>query len=155
MADYRLRVATLDDADVLVHHRIAMFEDMGVPLDASSVDVAFRRWLAEMMPNELYRAWLIETEDAEIVAGGGITIIQWPPGPRYLTDRLAFVYNVYTEPAHRRRGLGRVVMEAIHTWCREQRIMSVALNASRFGQSLYESMGYEVARSPMMFLALE
>ena len=28
------------------------------------------------------------------------------PGPRYAGDRLAFVYNVYTEPAHRRRGLG-------------------------------------------------
>ena len=54
-----------------------------------------------------------------------------------------------------RRGLGRTVMEAIHAWCRTERIGSVALNASRFGQPLYESMGYVVTPSPMMFLALE
>jgi len=154
MSDYRTRLATLDDADALVHHRIAMFQDMGVPLDPEMLEAAFRQWLGEMMPKGLYRAWVVEA-GSEIVAGGGITIIQWPPGPRYLGDRLAFVYNVYTEPAHRRRGLGRAVMEAIHAWCREERIGSLALNASRFGQSLYESMGYAVPSSPMMFLALE
>ena len=44
--------------------------------------------------------------------------------------RLAFVYNVYTEPAHRRRGLARLIMDAIHAWCREEGIGSMALNAS-------------------------
>ena len=155
MADYRIRPATVHVADALVHHRVAMFQDMGVPLDASALEAAFRRWLTEMMPKGLYRAWVVETAASEIIAGGGITIIQWPPGPRYLTDRLAFVYNVYTEPDHRHRGLARTVMEAIHSWCREERIQSIALNTSRFGQSLYESMGYTVAPSPMMFLALE
>jgi GNAT superfamily N-acetyltransferase len=154
MSDYRIRPATIDDVDALVHHRIAMFEAMGVPLNAAALAAAYRPWLAETMPKGLYRAWVVEV-GADIVAGGGITIIQWPPGPQYPGDRLAFVYNVYTEPAHRHRGLARRVMEAIHAWCRTERIGSVALNASRFGQSLYASMGYTVTPSPMMFLALE
>ena len=33
-ADYRIRPATLADVDVLVHHRVAMFTDMGRPIDA-------------------------------------------------------------------------------------------------------------------------
>jgi GNAT superfamily N-acetyltransferase len=155
MPDHRIRPATLDDADALIHHRIAMFQDMGVPVDPSALDAAFRRWLTDMMPKGLYRAWVAETAQSEIIAGGGITIIQWPPGPRYFSDRLAFVYNVYTEPAYRHRGLGRTVMEAIHGWCREEGIQLVALNTSRFGRALYESMGYAVTPSPMMFLALE
>jgi GNAT superfamily N-acetyltransferase len=69
-------------------------------------------------------------------------------------DRLAFVYNVYTEPAHRRRGLGRLVMDAIHEWCRGAGIASVALNASRDGQPLYEAMGYSVTSNPMMFFSI-
>jgi len=154
MSDYRLRVATLDDVDVLVHHRIAMFQDMGVPLDAAAVDAAFRRWLLDMMPKGVYRAWVVDA-GARVISGGGITILPWPPGPHYFSGRLAFVYNVYTEPDHRRRGLGRMVMEAIHAWCREERIGSLALNASRFGQSMYESLGYVVTPSPMMFFALE
>jgi GNAT superfamily N-acetyltransferase len=153
-ADYRVRPATLDDADVLVRHRIAMFTDMGVALDAAQLDVTFRAWLADVMPAGTYRAWLAETGGGEVAGGGGITIIPWPPGPRYPGDRLAFVYNVYAEPAHRRRGLARLVMETIHAWCRSEGISSVALNASADGKPLYQAMGYVESTSPMMFLPL-
>jgi GNAT superfamily N-acetyltransferase len=153
-ADYRLRCATLADADVLVHHRVAMFTDMGVPLDADEWDRSFRVWLADMMPAGTYRAWLADAANGEVVGGGGITIIPWPPGPQYAGDRLAFVYNVYTAPAHRRRGLARLIMETIHGWCREEGIGSMALNASRDGKPLYEAMGYAESPSPMMFLPI-
>jgi GNAT superfamily N-acetyltransferase len=151
---YRVREATLADADTLVRHRIAMFTDMGIPFDAAALDRAFRTWLAAMMPAGTYRAWLVEAEAGDVVAGGGITVLPWPPGPTYSGDRLAFVYNVYTEPAHRRLGLARRLMHAIHAWCREAGIASVALNASRDGVPLYESMGYELASAPMMFFAV-
>jgi GNAT superfamily N-acetyltransferase len=62
------------------------------------------------------------------------------------------VYNVYTEPAHRGRGLAHRIMDAIHTFCAAAGISSAALNASRFGLPLYESMGYRVTESPMMFI---
>ena len=83
-----------------------------------------------------------------------MTVIPWPPGPSYAGDRLAFVYNVYTEPAHRRRGLARMVMDAMHAWCAAEGITSMALNASRDGKPLYEAMGYAETSSPMMFLPI-
>ena len=102
MPDYRIRLATLDDLDVLVRHRVAMFTDMGVAVDVSGLDRAFREWLRATMPAGDYVAWLCETGTGETVAGGGISMLRWPPGPRPAPgDRLAFVYNVYTEPAHR------------------------------------------------------
>jgi GNAT superfamily N-acetyltransferase len=153
-AEYRVRAATLTDADILVRHRIAMFTDMDVPLDAVELGAAFRVWLVETMPAGTYRAWLAEDATGAIAAGGGITIIPWPPGPQYGGDRLAFVYNDYTEPAHRRQGLARRIMDTIHTWCRDAGIGSVALNASRGGKPLYEAMGYAESPSPMMFLPI-
>jgi hypothetical protein len=48
-----------------------------------------------------------------------------------------------------------MLMDVVHEYCREARIGSVALNASAFGRRLYESMGYRVTGSPMMFLSLE
>ena len=153
--DYRVRPATLADIDDLVRHRIGMFTDMGVPLDVKALDPAFRVWLGEMMPAGTYRAWLAEAaDDGEVAGGGGITILPWPPGPRYVGDRLAFVYNVYTEPMHRRRGLARLIMDTIHAWCRDAGITSMALNASGDGKPLYESMGYAESPSPMMFLPI-
>jgi GNAT superfamily N-acetyltransferase len=150
---YRVRPATLDDLDVLVHHRLAMFTDMGVPLDAPALGPAFGRWLQQTMPTGSYRAWVVES-GMDVVAGGGATIVPWPPGPQYLGNKLAFVYNVYTEPGHRRRGLSRLVMNAIHAWCRENGITSLALNASADGRALYESIGYAVTPNPMMFCSL-
>ena len=155
MSTYHVRPATLDDADALVRHRLGMFTDMGLSVEADAIDRAFRRWLAEMMPEGTYRGWVAEVSGGGIVAGGGITILPWPPGQMSKTGRIAFVYNVYTEPAHRSRGLGRRIMEAIHAWCRQNGIDAIGLNASRKGVRLYRSMGYHSAASPMMFLALK
>ena len=152
---YKIREATLADADALVRQRIAMFSDMDVPLDPSTLDRAFRAWLADTMTSRSYRAWLVEDDAGAAVAGGGLTILPWPPGPRYLGDRLAFVFNVYVDPPYRRRGLARLVMETIHAFCREQGIRSIALNASRDGRPLYEALGYQAAPNPMMFFAVE
>ena len=153
-ANYRVRPATLADADILIRHRIALFTDMGLTFDVRELGEAFRAWLNAVMPAGTYRAWLADSADGGVAGGGGITIIPWPPGPRYAGDRLAFVYNVYTEPAHRRRGLARLIMETIDGWCRDEGIGSMALNASRDGKPLYEAMGYAESASPMMFLPI-
>jgi len=131
-----------------------MFTDMGVEVDAPLLDGEFRAWLREMMPAGTYRAWVVEDKSRSIVAGGGVSVLPWPPGPRYMGTRIGVVYNVYTEPAHRRAGLARRLMEAIHGWCREAGVASMALNASDDGRPLYEKLGYQVTASPMMFFAV-
>src|SRR5262245_11832999 len=133
-----------------------MFTDMGEPAETSrNYGPEFLEWLRAAMPAGLYRAWLLESDEGGVVAGGGITIIPWPPGPRYHGGRIAFVYNVYTEQGHRHRGHARTIMDTIHGWCRANGISSLALNASSFGQPLYEGLGYRVTPSPMMFVGLE
>ena len=132
-----------------------MFTDMAVEMDADLVSAKFRRWLFDALPSSVYRAWVAETKDGTIVGGAGITVLPWPPGPSYVGDRVAFVYNLYTLPVHRRRGVARLLMDAIHAWCRSAGISSLALNASNDGRPLYESMGYSESPSPMMFLSLD
>jgi ribosomal protein S18 acetylase RimI-like enzyme len=101
---FTVRAATLDDIEVLVRHRVRMFEDMGVPLEREVLAAEFDRWLREHVPAGTYHAWLALDADA-VAGGGGAQIIPWPPGPRYPGSRLAFVYNLYTEPGYRRRGV--------------------------------------------------
>lgn len=152
--EYRIRQAAPDDQPIMIAHRVKMFRDMGLVFDEAAMAGQYGPWLAEMMSKGVYRAWVVEHADT-IVAGGGLTILPWPPGPRYPGGRVAFVYNVYTEPSHRHRGLARRLMEAMHAWCREAGIGNLALNASNDGRPLYEAMGYQVTSSPMMFLALD
>lgn len=155
MSDYRIRRATLDDVDALVHHRVAMFSEMGTPIDADEVAKAFGEWVTRLLPAGDYRGWVVEAPAGAIVAGGGMTIIPWPPGPWYIGGRMAFVYNIYTEPGHRRRGLARMIMDAIHNLCRDEGIGLAGLNASGQAQRLYESMGYRQTPAPMMIASLE
>jgi len=150
--DYRLRPATLDDIDALVHHRLAMFTEMGTAFDAPVIRQLFRDWLLKMMPAGEYLAWVCQTGAGDVVAGAGITLLRWPPGPSPISgERIAFVYNVYTEPAHRRQGLARRLMETIHAWCAADGVGAVALNAAPDARHLYESQGYRAAPSPMMW----
>jgi GNAT superfamily N-acetyltransferase len=154
MSDYRIRSASVADADALVRHRIGMFTDMKVAMDADALARAFRAWLDTAMPAGVYRAWVVETEAGEIVAGAGITVPPWPPGPHNAGDSLAWVYSLYVEPAHRRRAVARRLMDEIHRWCRNAGMTSIVLNASAAARPLYESMGYSLSPNPMMFFAL-
>jgi len=151
---YSLREATIDDLPVIVRHRLSMFRDMGVPQDEPRTIETFTLWLGEMLPAGIYRGWLVEDGSGDVAAGGGITVLPWPPGPRSFTGRMPIVYNVYTEPAHRRRGLARAVMLALEGWCRDHGHTVIGLAASVDGRALYDALGYEPAPQPYLFKAL-
>jgi len=150
--DYLIRAATIGDVEALVHHRLAMFAEMGTPFDAPVVRRLFRDWLLKTLPSGDYVAWVATAASGEVAAGAGITLITWPPGPSSAEgERIAFVYNVYTEPAHRQRGLARRLMDTVHAWCAAHGVGAVALNAAPAARHLYESQGYRPAPSPMMW----
>jgi GNAT superfamily N-acetyltransferase len=141
---YRIRIATAADAAVIAHHRAAMFRDMGVlpEADVAALSAATRAHLATVLPSGVYRGWLAE-RDGEVVAGGGLLVQPTWPRPEALEGGAeAYLLNVYTEPAHRRRGVARALMDAMLAWCRARGITRFALHASDEGRPLYESLGF-------------
>lgn len=154
MTHYTIRPATLADIQIIVHHRHAMFAEMGLSGDYQAMDDRFGPWLEQALSDQSYYGWLVETETGEVVAGGGLSPLPRPPSPQDLNEQWAFVYNVYTEPPHRRQGLARQLMEIIHQWCRERKLKTVGLNASEFGRPLYEALGYRPSET-LMLLHLE
>jgi GNAT superfamily N-acetyltransferase len=154
MTHYTIRPATLADIQTIVHHRYAMFAEMGLSGDYEAMDERFAPWLRQTMRQQLYFGWVVETEAKDIVAGGGVGLLSRPPSPQDLNEQWAFVYNIYTEPAHRRQGLARRLMELIHQWCRQRGLKIVGLNASEFGRPLYETLGYRQSDT-LMLLNLE
>ena len=115
-------------------------------MDVAALERAFRAWLAEMMPAGTYRAWLVETADRRdrrrrrhhdpaLAARAAAT------------PATAWRSSTTSTPSRRTGGAAwRGWSWTPSTrWCRDAGITSVALNASRDGQPLYESMGYRVA----------
>ena len=143
--DITLCRATVDDTPVIVHHRRAMFTDMG-HADTSSLDAmdaAFTLYVRRALADGSYRGWLAMTSERRVVAGGGLITHEWPATPRSTNTQRAYILNVYTEPEYRRRGLARSIMNAILDCCRTEGFHSVSLHASHFGGPLYASMGFE------------
>jgi GNAT superfamily N-acetyltransferase len=130
--------------DVIVHHRRSMFADMGhgdeAALDATAVTA--RPFIEGALEDGTYRCWLVEDGEL-IVTGGGLAIVGFQPTPLDPSPRRVWVLNMYTEPAYRRRGLARQIMQSMIAWCREQGVRSVCLHASDDGRPLYELLGFK------------
>jgi len=141
---FTLRSATTADLDALVEHRRAMFLDMGYTDEAALQSMAekFRVWLLEKMNAEEYLAWVAITPDANIAAGTGLWLMDWPPHMIGRGARRGNILNVYTNANYRRRGLARELMLAALDWCKKSAIDTVILHASASGKNLYESMGF-------------
>jgi len=139
-----IREATLADVDVILRHRRCMFADMnyGDESTRAAMVVATRPFIDAGLRSGSYRGWLAEV-GGRVVAGGGIAIADFQPTPRSLSPKRAWIVNVYTEPASRRQGLARQVLEAILVWCRTQGLKAVFLHASDAGRPLYDSLGFK------------
>ena len=151
---YSIRPATIADIRHIVQHRAGMFREMGIPAEFEDMTAATELWLRHAIPSKTYLGWMAESKTGEVVAGGGLLIIPWPPGPMTMDPRCGFIFNVYTQPAHRKQGLAKRLMDAMHDYCRAEGVDRVVLNASVFGKPLYDAMGYVVAEEPMMRLRL-
>ena len=147
---YNIRPATIADIPHIVRHRELMFRDMNIQALFEEMAAGMESWLRHAIPSHTYRGWMAVTDGGEVVGGGGLIVIPWPPGPISMDPRCGFIFNVYTDPAHRKHGLARRMVEAMHEWCRSEGIERVVLNASTFGKSLYESMGYVPTNEPML-----
>ena len=140
-----IREASLDDLSHIVHHRRAMFEDMGYNDSAAlrQVDQSSREYFTEALRLGTYKAWLAETSEARVIAGGGIVIADWPGYPGETLAKRAWILNMYTEPEARRRGVAKQLLQTMLDWCRHQGFRTVSLHASPAGQPLYESLGFQ------------
>jgi GNAT superfamily N-acetyltransferase len=142
----RQATSSSTDLDAIIHQRQSMFIDMGYPDDAAlrTMSANFRPWLQKKMEAGEYLAWFVVAPDSSIAAGLGLWLMDWLPhmigaGSRWRGN----IVNVYTEPAHRRQGMGRALMKVALDWCAANEVGAVILHASPDGRALYESLGFK------------
>jgi GNAT superfamily N-acetyltransferase len=141
---YTVREATLADAPVLAHQRRLMFDSIA-PLpdrDGDHLEAAILRYIVQAMPAGTFRSWVVE-HGGTIVAGGGLQLRTLMPRPGYVRgEPEGLIVSMWTDPEHRRRGLGRLVVEAILAWGRGHGVTRFTLHASNDGQPLYQLYGF-------------
>lgn len=151
---FTIREASLVDLEVVLNHRRSMFGDMGYhdELVLDIVESNSRPFFAERLADGRYRAWLVETSSKEVVAGGGIMIFDHVSSPRDPHPQRPLIVNMYTEPAYRRKGIARKLMEIMVDWCKKEGFGSVSLYASNDGRPLYEALGFKPTNEMRLML---
>jgi GNAT superfamily N-acetyltransferase len=146
----KIRHAAATDILVLAHHRVSMCRDMHIiaPASEDALREAAMRDLGHAMATGEYVGWLAYPVGEEhVIAGAGVQLRRLMPRPDddgtgIVRGREGIVLNMYVEPAYRRRGIARALMDAIIAWAREGHVARLVLHASDEGRSLYESMGF-------------
>lgn len=151
--DIDYRPITPGDVDIVCQQREAMFREMGREENLlDRMRIPFHSWLEPRLVTGIYSGFIGAVNDKP-VAGIGITLVDWAPHPRHPeTSERGYISNLYVEPAFRRRGLAKDLMEMAETSMRKKGIKLAALHASDAGRALYEKTGWVAA--PEMFKSL-
>jgi GNAT superfamily N-acetyltransferase len=154
LPDFILRTLTPDDAAIVARHRAAMFHEMGnlAASEVEAMEAAAADYLRPAIERGEYHGWLaLQTDESAsaselIVGGAGIQLRPQLPRPKQggglVRGHQGIILNVYVEPAFRRRGLARALVDAAIAWARQNRLAGLVLHASEAGRPLYAKMGF-------------
>lgn len=84
-----------------------------------------------------------DEETNDIVCCAWLLLVAKPPSPRFPHGQTGTLFNVYTVPEHRRRGIARQVMLRLLDAARDLNLDVVELHATDDGYPLYRSLGFE------------
>lgn len=138
-----LRPSGPADLETHVAHRIAMFRDMemGSEEGLKRMAEAFRTLLRSWLVTGQCRGLVLE-ENGKVVAGLLLLLRESVPTPVTPLSVRGYLFNVYTEPSHRRKGLAARLTDAALELARDLGIEIMELHASLEAEGLYQRMGF-------------
>ncbi len=151
-----LRKGTEEDLELLISLRFSYLrDDLGriVPETERTVEAQLRRYLPEHLKSGDFQAFLAE-EDGKIAACAFLVLWEIPANPSCPSGIRGTVFNVWTDPAFRRRGAATQVMNALIADARKSGATLLELSATRQGRPLYEKLGFSFSENTAMRMTL-
>jgi ribosomal protein S18 acetylase RimI-like enzyme len=134
------RKADITDIPQLVELRLLFLKEIYPKADISQDDVLkdhLRDYLTEHLSKNSFVNWFANAE-GKVVASAGIVFYNQPPLYHNLEGKVAYILNVYTLPAFRRKGIAKVLMQKLMEEAIERNTGKVSLHTSKDGRLLYE-----------------
>ena len=150
------RRALVTDAAALVRLRAVMFSAMGHRIDeASGWEADAEAWFADRLGQpDRFAAFVVDDGDGPVSVAAGL-VIDRAPSPTDIANVRGYVFNVATEPAHRRRGYGNACLAALLRWYAiGTPVRMIDLTATDDGGGMYRAHGFRDTGYPSMRLRL-
>ena len=142
-----VRIATVEDLDLLVRHRRSMWEAIAeIPAqDHDVADRVYRRWARARMRSGRFVGLIVEVA-GKVVASGCVWLMDVQPRPGKRGTTAAYLLSMFTEQGHRGEGHATRIVRAAIRWAKARDIPVVTLHASDFGEPVYRRLGFERTR---------
>ena len=139
-----MRPATPSDIAIITRQRFHREDERQEDLDA------YANWLPGAMAAGNYLGLLAQAGDT-VVAGAGLSILDWGPIRGDTQARRGRIVNVYTAPDWRRLGIARALVAGVLQMGKEQGLNTFNLSASEEGQPLYQDLGFVSYPTEMIY----
>jgi GNAT superfamily N-acetyltransferase len=141
----QIRKLTLNDIDLLLKLRIDYLREEKKAQnlhDIEALEVKLRDYFIKWIPSDGFVAFVAE-EAGEVLSTAFISIVERPPRNPASSYLCGTIYNVFTYPKYRNRGIAtKVILDLLE----EARLLGVAyidLLSTDAGKSLYKKVGFQ------------
>ncbi len=103
----------------------------------------FGRWFRRELAAGRLWGYVAETTAREPVGGGLLWLQPRLPSPRFSQRVGPYIFSVYTDPAHRGRGIATQLVAALVDSAAARGYVRVELHSTEMGRHVYERLGFE------------
>lgn len=148
---FSCRLAGPQDLEELVRTRLLVLRAAnGLAPDAPlpQVEAETRRYFAAGLQNGSVAAFLVEAQ-GEFAAAGGVSFYSVMPTCCTPTGQKAYIMNMYTAPAWRRKGIATALLDRLVMLCLDKGVTTITLEATAMGRPVYEKYGFVPQQNEM------
>ena len=141
--DITYRLANESDFEDLIRLRLAyLHADFGDldPHDVQEIEAQLPDYFHAHLGKDLYAQAAFC--DGAMVGTCWLLAVEKPASVAFLHGRTGAIFNVYVDPAYRKRGIARKLMLRLIESARELRLDRLELRATAMGFNLYRSIGF-------------
>lgn len=139
----KIRKTVKEDIDLLIKIRMDyLFAEKGVSSAEEMDDI--KKKLDEYFTNHLNKGFIaiIAEDENEVFATAFMSIVERPPLIAFSSYLVGTVYNVFTYPQYRGKGIATKVMTELLSEAKLLGVAAVDLMATEKGKPLYENLGF-------------
>ena len=120
-------------------------------VDMSLVEQQSREYYQEALASGNHVGYLVFDGDL-FIGAGGVSFFRVMPTFHNPTGWKAYIMNMYTNPAYRRRGIAYHMLELLVQEAGKRKVSFISLEATQMGRPLYERYGFVKMEDEMVLL---
>lgn len=142
--DLIFKRAKPEDIDILTKTRIEVLKaanQLPDNTDMSEVERETYNYYQKALRDGSHIAYLVFDED-RFVGAGGVSFFQVMPTYHNPSGNKAYIMNMYTHPAYRRKGVALKTLDLLVKDAKNKGVTAISLEATDMGRPLYEKYGF-------------